>query len=104
MDLISDTKNTIYYSPASGYEIQLKHALGKLGLAPDYKFSLVNEAAQEGWRELGLNTEMMEAAGKLALEHRDPFDRILAAQAMAEGIPIISIDDKLDLFGIERLW
>ncbi|MEI9978841.1 MAG: hypothetical protein WDN23_07505 [Edaphobacter sp.] len=43
-------------------------------------------------------------AGRLPGDHRDPFDRILAAQALAEDIPILSIDPKLDSFGITRIW
>ena len=45
-----------------------------------------------------------EAAGRLTLEHRDPFDRLLAAQALMENLTLVSIDDKLDLFGVRRLW
>jgi PIN domain nuclease of toxin-antitoxin system len=43
-------------------------------------------------------------AGRLVNDHRDPFDRMIAAQSLAEDIPVLSKDPKLDLFGVRRIW
>jgi PIN domain nuclease of toxin-antitoxin system len=53
---------------------------------------------------LSISLAHAQLAGRLTTTHRDPFDRMLAAQAMLEGLPIVSNDEALDLFGITRVW
>lgn len=57
-----------------------------------------------GFNELAITVTHAEAAGRLPRHHRDPFDRLLVAQAHLEGLRLVSADTALDAFGIERLW
>ena len=57
-----------------------------------------------GYRLVPIQVEVALLAGRLAGEHRDPFDRMIAAQALLEGVPVVSPDLKLEMFGVRRLW
>lgn len=91
-------------SAVSGYEICLKHALGKwpdvASLAADFERELVLADC------VVLPVALAHAltAGKLDLRHRDPFDRLLIAQALVERVPIVSNEAMFDGFGVERVW
>ena len=94
----------IHVSAASGYEITLKHAAGKLpgvGLVARDVAAAIQSC---GFAELPITCAHAEAAGRLPRHHRDPFDRILVAQALLEGLTLVSADATLDGFGIARLW
>lgn len=103
-DLISDSTNAIYFSSISGYEIIMKHRLGKLQLPPQLANHLGREVATEGWVERGVNLATCVLAAGFVTPHRDPFDRILAAQAIDGDLPLLSIDSALDGFGVNRIW
>lgn len=60
--------------------------------------------AQEGWRELPISLEHAARAGLLPLHHRDPFDRLLVAQAQDLNLPILSADRALDDYDVRRVW
>jgi PIN domain nuclease of toxin-antitoxin system len=65
----------------------------------------VMEAIDEaGYTLLSIDAETALRAGRLIGNHRDPFDRIIAAHALAMDIPVISLDPKLDQFGVRRIW
>ncbi|TCZ64037.1 type II toxin-antitoxin system VapC family toxin [Roseicella aquatilis] len=94
----------IHVSAVTGYEITLKHAAGKLpgvGLVAQDVAAAIRRA---GFNELPITCAHAEAAGRLPRHHRDPFDRILVAQALLEGLTLVSADATLDGFGIARLW
>ncbi|MDO9710822.1 type II toxin-antitoxin system VapC family toxin [Paracraurococcus lichenis] len=94
----------VHVSAASGYEIALKHAAGKLpgvGLVARDVAAAIRAA---GFRELPITCAHAETAGRLPTVHRDPFDRLLAAQALVEELTLVSADAALDRFGIARLW
>jgi PIN domain nuclease of toxin-antitoxin system len=95
----------VLVSAISAYEISLKFSLGRLASA---ELLLTDGIAAyvdaQDFETLPVAVHHAERAGSLPLGHRDPWDRILAAQALAEDLAIISIDDKLDQFGIRRLW
>ncbi len=63
-----------------------------------------HQVAINGIEILPINLQHLIALTKLPLHHRDPFDRILIAQAITEDVPIISIDKKFDLYGVNRQW
>lgn len=101
---IQSLRNVVFVSPISAYEIALKF---KRGLWPETveiagNFDAVCDRA--GFIPLPINATHATAAGAFALEHRDPFDRLLAAQAIVEDMSIVSIDAKLDLFPTKRVW
>ena len=94
----------IFISAVSAYEMTFKLALGKLPVARRLLADLSGYLMRQGYEALPISLAHAEAAGRLPLHHRDPFDRLLAAQALAENLTLVSIDDKLDQFGVKRLW
>ncbi len=103
-DILHHTEHEVFFSAVSAYEIQLKSKIGKLSLPSKLEASLEKAAIYEGWKVMPVSVQAMECAGKLSLDHRDPFDRMLAAQAITEEVPILSADTKLDAFEVERIW
>lgn len=93
-----------YVSAASVWEIRTKHLLGKLDDAAGLVGGLPAHIRRLGFTPLGIEVEDADLAGALAGVHRDPFDRMLAAQAVHRGIPIVSNDSVLDAFGVSRRW
>ena len=102
--ILESPNATIYFSSISGYELMFKHLLGKLRLNKGIRLDIASEVAKEGWKVLEVTLEDTAHAANLDLVHRDPFDRILAAQALVKDIPIISTDRQLDSFSVSRIW
>jgi PIN domain nuclease of toxin-antitoxin system len=102
--ILADESNEIFVSAASAWEIATKVRLGKLAQAADFEREFFARVDQAGYTLLSITTAHALRAGRLPGDHRDPFDRMIAAQALAEDIPILSIDPKLDFFGISRIW
>ncbi len=91
-------------SPVSAYEIALKHKLGKLPNAARLATHFIDTLAPLAFTPLSVTIDHALRAGALDLAHRDPFDRLLAAQAIAENIPIVSADAAFDALGAQRIW
>lgn len=102
--LISDPNNEVEISPASSWEIAIKISLGKYTLAEPYAVFMEREIAANHFRILHIEPKHTAVVSALPFRHRDPFDRLLVAQAMAEQIAIVSGDAALDTYGIVRLW
>lgn len=102
--IIADESNEILVSAASAWEIATKARLGKLPGAEDLERDFLDVMEVAGYTLLSIDAAAALRAGRLVGGHRDPFDRILAAQAMAEKAPIISTDAKLDSLGVRRIW
>jgi len=101
---ISNQANEILVSAASAWEIGTKVRLGKLPAAQAFEESLVETIESAGYSQLSIDIATALRAARLPGQHRDPFDRMLAAQALDLDIPIISADRQLDVFGIRRIW
>lgn len=97
--LIADGGNTVFVSSATAWEISIKKALGKLE-APDGLDGVVEE---EGFEKLAISFFHGERAGALPQVHRDPFDRMLIAQAQAEGLDLITGDELIAQYGIKTI-
>jgi len=95
--LIADSKNEIYVSAVSAWEISIKKNIGKLQ-APD---GLDNVIEEEGFERLSISFFHGEQAGALANIHRDPFDRMLVAQAQAEGLEVMTADAFIPKYGVK---
>lgn len=95
-ELIADQRNQIYVSAATTWEISIKKALGKLE-APDDIDSIVED---EGFSKLPINLYHGQLAGSLPMLHRDPFDRMLIAQAQAEGLILMTSDGNIGLYNL----
>lgn len=101
--IIANQNNTVLVSAAIAWELAIKVNLGKfdaLSLTTD----LPRYTEEEGFEELPISLEQAVRAGLLPLHHRDPFDRLLVAQAQALNVPILSADTILDQYDVKRLW
>jgi PIN domain nuclease of toxin-antitoxin system len=96
--------NTIFVSSISLYEIALKVHIGKLTLPGRTPSDLPSAIDTAKFVRLGVTMEHGLIAGQLPLAHKDPWDRLLAAQAMVEDVAIVSDDDAFDVLGAARLW
>lgn len=101
---IGDAESTIYASAVSAYEIALKHGFDKLGFAEPLALDFLKEIAVPGFLPLSLTAEHARLAGAFRIPHRDPFDRMLIAQAQIEGLTLISNEALFDQFGVVRFW
>lgn len=102
--IIENGKNEILVSAASAWEIATKVRLGKLPTGEELASDLDHYLAQLGFDELPISIDHAVRAGRLAGEHRDPFDRMLIAQAQAEDLRIISNDRIFDAYSVQRIW
>lgn len=103
-DLIPSAERT-YVSAASAWEIRTKHRLGKL---PEVRellaVDLAGVCASHGFVELPITFADGDRAGALAGDHKDPFDRMLVAQALNHRLALVSNETLFDAFGVVRLW
>jgi PIN domain nuclease of toxin-antitoxin system len=102
--ILSDPTTTVYVSAASAWEIATEVRIGKWPEAADLAGNLVTVLAEEGFEPLAITLEHAESAGFLHGDHKDPFDRILAAQALPDGLPLVTSDAELDQFAVRTLW
>jgi PIN domain nuclease of toxin-antitoxin system len=103
-EFIAETRNTAVISAASAWEIATKVRLGKLPTAADLAADFVGYLEREGLEPLAISAEHAIRAGLLTGAHKDPFDRMLIAQAQAEGLPIVSNELVFDEYGVRRIW
>jgi PIN domain nuclease of toxin-antitoxin system len=101
--LFADVGNEIFLSAASVWEMAIKASLGKLTLAVPLS-RLVAGGVERGIRPLAVAYEHTYQVEHLPFHHRDPFDRLLAAQASHEGMHLVSHDPKLDAYSAPRVW
>ena len=95
-NMIMDNRNDVFVSAATGWEISIKKSLGKLE-APENLDAIVED---EGFQHLAISFFHAEQAGALPPHHRDPFDRMLVAQAQAEGLTIITQASDIAKYGV----
>lgn len=91
-------------SAASAWEISTKSRLGRLPGATDVAGDIGGAVASQGFTELEISIRHAQRAGRLAGEHRDPFDRMLIAQAQIEDLSVVSNDGVFDTYAVERVW
>lgn len=103
-DLIIDPTNDIEVSPATYWEIAIKIRLGKYELPEPYDIFIAREIATNDFRILPIEPKHTAVLTTLPFHHRDPFDRLLIAQAMVETIPILSVDTAFDAYPVTRVW
>ena len=101
---IADEANDILVSAASAWEIVTKHRLGRLSEAEALALDVGGGIARQGFEALAISVDDGERAGRLTGPHRDPFDRMLAAQALGRNLTLVSIDRAFDQYGVRRLW
>jgi PIN domain nuclease of toxin-antitoxin system len=100
---VQNPENRILISAVVAWELAIKVKTGKFSPA-----SLIEKLSwsleQEAFSEVAITIEHATRAGSLPLHHRDPFDRLLVAQALSLGVPIVSADRILDRYDVERIW
>ncbi|WP_104063240.1 type II toxin-antitoxin system VapC family toxin [Arthrobacter sp. 4R501] len=102
---ITKLENSVYVSPMTAYELSCKHHQGKLPAGAAIVASFGRQVAHLYASELSISAPHALAAGQLDWEHKDPFDRILAAQAMVEGLTLVTADEELHAFEpVTTLW
>ena len=101
---LTDRANTCFFSAASGYELALKQRGHPALLPSSFLAELPALVTQEDWQPLPVTLAHTLRAGLFPAPHRDPFDRLLAAQATLEDLTLVTADDKFPAFGIRLLW
>jgi PIN domain nuclease of toxin-antitoxin system len=91
-------------SAGSLWEIAIKVSLGKLTLAEPFSQIIPRELVRNGFQVLPLNVAHPSVVAALPFHHRDPFDRLLFAQAQVESLPVVTSDSNFDAYGIKRIW
>src|SRR5712692_5113047 len=99
-----ESDNDLLLSTASLWEIAIKFSLGKLGLPEPFEPFVRYQLSVNAIDVLQIDTAHLSVVATLPFHHRDPFDRLLVAQAMVEELPIVSTDVQFDAYSIERLW
>lgn len=101
---IADGSNAVLVSAASAWEMATKHRLGKLPGAGPLLDRLIDYLEDQGFAALGISVPHARHAGTLPGVHRDPFDRMLVAQAQLENLTLVSNERLFDRYGVRRLW
>ena len=102
--LIEDEYNRKLLSIASVWEMAIKHSVGKLSFELPFMSFIESQIQQNSMELLNIKIEHLEVIANLPLHHRDPFDRLIVAQATVEQIPIVGIDRAFDSYLVQRLW
>jgi len=102
--MIEEQANEKFLSVASLWEIAIKVSIGKLSLSAPFETLISQQLNANGFELLSLEVKHTVPLIGLPFHHRDPFDRLLIAQAMVEQMQIVSIDSTFDAYPITRLW
>lgn len=102
--LIASESQQVFVSAASAWEIATKARLGKLPGALEVAADVAGCIASQGFTPLEITLEHGQRAGGLPGPHRDPFDRMLVAQALTESLALVSNEELFDAYGVTRVW
>jgi PIN domain nuclease of toxin-antitoxin system len=103
-EIVADESNVIFVSAASAWEIATKVRLGKLHGAEKLERDFLDVIDAAGYTPLAIDIASALRSGRLVAAHRDPFDRMIAAQALGQDIAVLSPDSQLDQFAVRRIW
>src|SRR5437870_8179772 len=101
---IMDPANQKWVSPATYWEIAIKISIGKYVLAQPYEDFWRNAIDANGFQVLHILPRHTALLTTMPYHHRDPFDRLVIAQALAEGMSVVSADATFDAYGVTRVW
>jgi PIN domain nuclease of toxin-antitoxin system len=102
--LIEEPTNDVFLSIASVWEMAIKVSLGKLNLSQPFDLFIPNQLLLNDITLLDITVSHALRVATLPFHHRDPFDRLLIAQSLVEGMPFIGTDSVFDAYGVNRLW
>jgi PIN domain nuclease of toxin-antitoxin system len=103
-EVIGDPQNEIFLSAASTWEMAIKIAIGKLTLTLPLDLFVLSQISQYGFTPLRITYDHTYRVGSLPQHHRDPFDRLLIAQAMTENLVLLTGDAQFPPYGVATLW
>ena len=103
-ELVEDENNRVFLSAASLWEMAIKVSLEKLTLSEPFETLIPEQLAINGVEILGITVAHTTQVARLPFHHRDPFDRLIIAQALEEQMPVISADATFDKYGVTRIW
>lgn len=103
-EVIADTANTVFFSAVSAWELVIKAKLGKLRVPEDLSGFLTNHLRLNAFEVLPVYLAHALRVAELPDLHRDPFDRLLTAQALVEGMPIVSANPEIHRYPVEVVW
>jgi PIN domain nuclease of toxin-antitoxin system len=104
VEIIEDPASRVFISAVTGYEIANKFRTGKMPEAGPVLELMKSEFAAYDWLHLPVTLQHAQHAGGLSGEHRDPFDRLLAAQAIIGSCRVMTVDPAFKAFGVEVVW
>ena len=102
--IIGDPGTSVYISVASAWEIATKYRIGKLPSGERIMSEWEHRMTVDRFQEIGITTLHAFRAGTFPGPHRDPFDRMIAAQSMLERVPVVTPDKQIETLGAERIW
>lgn len=103
-EAIADEDNPVAVSAASAMEVATKFRIGKLPDAALLARDFEGVVAEQGFAKLAISVHHARLAGEMNIAHKDPFDRLLIAQAQAEDMVLVSNEALFDGFAVKRLW
>lgn len=104
-DIVGNSENRLFFSTASGWEIAIKAGLGKIIFKTDNLFNFIKEQLEiNSFTPLPVQMNHALHVNKLPHLHRDPFDRMLIAQAQLENLPIVTGDRQIAKYYVETIW
>jgi PIN domain nuclease of toxin-antitoxin system len=101
---LQDPSNELVVSAATIWEMAIKVGLAKLSLSQPYRTWMSRALADLGAAILPITVDHADVLVGLPRHHRDPFDRLIIAQSLVEGIAIVSADGQFDVYGVHRTW
>lgn len=101
---IADGRNECFLSMASCWELSIKSSLGKLRLSQPVERFIPEEMSSNGFHLLDIEFRHVAKVESLPFHHRDPFDRLLVAQALLEKMTLVSCDSALSAYGVKLIW
>ena len=102
--IIADSKNTIYFSAASAWEMAIKTKLARLKIVGDFEPFIIEQLSTNSFVPLSITISHSLYTERLPQVHKDPFDRILIAQSNLEDLPIISKDKEIRKYEVTTIW
>lgn len=102
--IIRDPNSEIWFSAASAWEIAIKAQLGRITFEDDPVEFIPRQVVANGFRNLPIQSDHALHVLKLPLLHRDPFDRMLAAQALVEKMVLLTADQTMPAYGVQVIW
>ncbi len=103
-DIIRDPQNVVLISPASYWEVAIKISLRKFSLNVPYTTFWQTTLSASGMSILPIEVRHTAELIALPYHHKDPFDRLIVAQSLADELPLVSGDSILDVYGVRRIW